>query len=164
MRSRIAASVYVTLLLATACTGAAPRSSSHPASPTLIETARSCHAAVDVSPLPTWARGGFTPPGQAIAHVSGLRGDIVGVLFGYPLHAPPLATRRNKILWVARAPGSGTALQIRASLNGSSLVVDRAVAGGPGLSIVDVPKAGCWTFHLSWSGHEDEVAIPYAAA
>jgi len=132
--------------------------SSAPAVPEL-----SCLNAVTTSPLPVWARTGFTPPDQAIAHVTGSQGNIVGVLFG-DLHAPPAAGQGNKILWVARvAGGSGDPdLKIHATLNGSDLAVDRVVTGGPGPSGVDVPQAGCWTFTLTWSGHQEEVALPYS--
>ena len=110
-----------------------------------------------------WARGGFTPPDQSVAHVTGSNGDIVGVLF-VALHAPPLADQANKILWVAGVTrGSGNPdLKIHATLNGSSMAVDRVVTGGPGPSTIDVPLAGCWTFTLSWSGHEEEVAVPFS--
>ena len=93
----------------------------------------------------------------------GLHGEIVAVVFGYPFHAPPLADRGNKILWVART-SSGAALKIHATLNGSRPAVDREVAGGPGPSIIDLPRAGCWTFKLSWSGYQDGLAIPYTGS
>jgi hypothetical protein len=138
-----------------ATTGASPIT---PARPAL-----SCTTAVKTGPLPVWARDGFTPPDQSVAHMTGSQGDIVGVLFG-DLHAPPLAGQGNKILWVARvAGGSGNPdLKIHATLNGSSVAVDRVVTGGPGPSTIDVPQAGCWTFTLSWSGHKEEIAVPYS--
>jgi hypothetical protein len=118
---------------------------------------------VKTTPLPVWARTGFTPPDQAIAHATGSQGNIVGVLFG-DLHAPPAAGQGNKILWVARVAGSSgdPDLKIHATLNGSHLAVDRLVTGGPGPSGVDVPQAGCWTFTLTWSGHQEELALPYS--
>ena len=127
------------------------------------QAALSCTSAVKTAPLPEWAQGGFTPPDQAIAHVTGSRGDIVGVLFG-GLHAPSATDPANKILWVTRVAGGGgdPDLKIHATLNGSSTAVDRVVEGGPGPSIVDVPQPGCWTFTLSWSGHEEAVAVPYS--
>jgi hypothetical protein len=127
------------------------------------QSALSCATAVTTGPLPEWARGGFTPPDQAIAHVTGSRGDIVGVLFG-DLNAPPQDDPANKILWVTRVAGGGgdPDLKIHATLNGSSVAVDRVVSGGPGPSIVDVPQPGCWTFTLSWSGHQEAVAVPYS--
>lgn len=122
-----------------------------------------CTAAVRTRPLPTWARAGFTPPGRAVPHVTGVRGDIVGVVFGNPLRSPPAADHRNKILWVARvASGDSPSLEIHAKLNGSDVAVAREVAGGPGPSIIDMPRAGCWTFALTWSGHRDRLAVPYS--
>ena len=125
--------------------------------------ALSCETAITTSPLPVWARAGFTPPDQAIAHMTGSKGDIVGVLFG-DLHAPTLPGQGNKILWVARVAGGpgDPNLKIHATLNGSDLAVDRVVSGGPGPSTVDVPRAGCWTFTLSWSGHQEQVAVRYS--
>jgi hypothetical protein len=125
--------------------------------------ALSCATAVQTSPLPEWARGGFTPPDQAIAHMTGSRGDIVGVLFG-TLHAPPLPDQGNKILWVAHvAGGSGDPdLKIHATLNGTNVAVDRVVSGGPGPSTIDVPQPGCWTFTLSWSGYQERLAVPFS--
>ena len=110
-------------------------------------------------PLPAWARGGFTPPDQAMPHVVGTGGDIVGVLFGQPLTAPPRSGPNNKILWVSRVDGSGAPLKIHATLAGSEVAVDREVAVGP--SVVDLPQVGCWTLSLSWSGHHDEVSVRY---
>ncbi len=34
---------------------------------------------------------------------------------------------------------------------------------GPGLSTIDLPAPGCWTLHLSWSGHTDELKLRYVA-
>ena len=64
-----------------------PTAAGHPA--------LSCETGVQTSPLPTWARGGFTPPDQSIAHVTGSGGDIVGVFFG-DLHAPALPDQGNE--------------------------------------------------------------------
>jgi len=38
-----------------------------------------------------------------------------------------------------------------------------SVPGGPGPSIIDLPAPGCWTLHLSWSAHTDELKLHYAA-
>jgi hypothetical protein len=29
--------------------------------------------------------------------------------------------------------------------------------------IIDLPAPGCWTLHLSWSGHTDELKLRYVA-
>ena len=95
------------------------------------------------------------------------RGDIVAILWSDhdPLRAPPLATRSNKILWVAKAvSGPFTPLRIRATLDGTNQTVTRQVAGGPGPSIIDLPAAGCWSFNLNWSGHHDQLALRYSAS
>jgi hypothetical protein len=138
----------VPLLVATACTG-------NPQTP----PAASC--SVTTGPLPTWAQGGFTPPDQSTRHVLGAAGDIVGVLFADPLRSPAQAGHNNKILWVPRAEFKAGPLKIKADLNGSDLSVERDVPDGPGPSTIDLPKAGCWTFTLTWSGHTDRVDVPY---
>jgi hypothetical protein len=78
----MATPIVLTLLAATACTGAP--------TPTSVNVALSCVASEETSSLPGWARAGFTPPDQPVVHVNGLRGDILGVVFGDPLHAPPI--------------------------------------------------------------------------
>jgi hypothetical protein len=94
--------------------------------------------------------------------VFGRAGDILGVLFGFPLNAPPADDHNNKILWVSRAPLTrGDDLLITAKLDGTTDTVDRKVLGGPGPSIVDLPKPGCWRLTLRWSGHTDTMDLAY---
>jgi hypothetical protein len=128
----------------------------------------SCHPAVTPGLLPTWARRGFT--GEAsIRHIVGDNGQIAAVLFGYPYHAPAAKDSANKILWVAKdaegAAGLGpdAHLVIKARLSGTDEVVSRSIAGGPGPSLVDMPKPGCWKLSLSWPGHSDTLDIEYLA-
>jgi hypothetical protein len=121
----------------------------------------SCESAVQTGDLPEWARSGFTgtyyPP-----HVMGSRGDIVAILFGYPLYQPPLAGRNNKILWVERVPDfTADSLEIEAQLVGTDGSVHRQVLGEPGPSIVDVPQAGCWQLTLKWGDHTDTLILSY---
>ncbi|GGN05611.1 hypothetical protein GCM10009721_36440 [Terrabacter tumescens] len=125
-----------------------------------------------MGPLPAWARVGFDPPGQKVRQVHGSRGQILGVVFADPLRAPAKRGYGNKILWLA-APVAPTArpaesptngdLLIDASLIGSAMRVRRIVPGGPGPSLVDMPRAGCWRFDLSWDGHQDAVLLPYSS-
>ncbi|HEX3788936.1 MAG TPA: hypothetical protein VHW44_13815 [Pseudonocardiaceae bacterium] len=65
------------------------------------------------------------------------------MLFGQPLSVPPCPDVRNKIL---RVSGVDT--------RGDSLTIPRALDGRP-------PKAGCWSLDLSWSGHHDQLTVPY---
>jgi hypothetical protein len=105
-------------------------------------------------------------PDQDVRYVIGEKGHIVGVVFGYPLRAPTAAAgRNNKILWVSNAAKAGAPpdLVIAAHLNGTSATAKRTIAGGPGPSIVDMPRAGCWTFDLTWSGVHDRLAVPYGS-
>jgi hypothetical protein len=117
--------------------------------------------AVRTGQLPEWARAGFSGDARA-AHVLGDRGDIVAVVFGYPLHQPPAAGRSNKILWVSRMPvAPGDTLVIEARQPATGATASRDVPGGPGPSIIDLPRAGCWELTLAWSGHRDSMALEY---
>jgi hypothetical protein len=148
------------LVAVSACTGSSGGSDTSAKPPATATT--NCDSAVKTDSLPSWARGGFTPGDQAIPHVVGSKGDIAGVLFGFPLSIPPDADRSNKILWVSRPElTTPSDLKIHATLDGTSTVADRKVVGGPGPSIVDLPKAGCWTLDLQWSGHVDTVRLNY---
>ncbi|HET7397349.1 MAG TPA: hypothetical protein VFJ94_02405 [Intrasporangium sp.] len=100
----------------------------------------------------------------------GAEGAILGVVFGDPLRAPPVEGHANKVLWLVNPSVASTgpdasaspALRIHATLNGGDLDVDRELPDGPGPSIIDMPRAGCWTLHLSWSGHSDTLALLYS--
>lgn len=120
-----------------------------------------CRPHVTQAPLPTWARAGFSPPDQVVRYAEGSNGDILGVLFGFPMKAPSGPDRQNKILWVARV-GIGT-LRIHATSADGSRHVVRTVPGAPGPSIIDMPAPGCWHFELRWAGHDDEVDVDYRA-
>jgi len=94
----------------------------------------------------------------------GEAGNIVAILWASrdALHSPPRPDRNNKILWVSRIPlAAPDPLVIKATLAGSTRTV--SVPGGPGPSIIDLPAPGCWTLHVSWSAHTDELKLHYAA-
>jgi hypothetical protein len=125
-----------------------------------------CAGQPPVSPLPIWARAGFSPADQPMPHVLGEAGNIVAILWASrdALHSPPLRDRNNKILWVSRLPLAGLGpLVIKATLAGSARTAAVSVPGGPGPSIIDLPVSGCWTLHLSWPGHADELKLRYVA-
>ena len=129
-------------------------------------TSNGCAGQPPVSPLPVWARAGFSPADQAMPHVLGEAGNIVAILWASrdALHSPPLQDRTNKILWVSRLPLTGPGpLVIKATLAGSARTAAVSVPGGPGPSIIDLPTSGCWTFHLRWPGHTDELKLRYVA-
>jgi hypothetical protein len=122
-------------------------------SATRSATNRPCHYAHETV-LPSWATAGFGDPEPVVMHATGDSGNIVAVLFGRVLHAPPAKTVNNKILWVVRESGAEP-LRIEAVLDGSGRTVHRRVAGGPGPSIVDLPQAGCWHLTLDWGPAPD---------
>jgi hypothetical protein len=48
------------------------------------------------------------------------------------------------------------------SLTGSTRTATVDLPNGPGPSYVDMPAPGCWTLHLSWAGHADQLSLRYA--
>jgi hypothetical protein len=123
-----------------------------------------CSPAVRQDVLPEWARAGFSEPSPSgIPYVVGDQGHILGVIFGYPLSAPPpSAGPANKILWTAQPENPEREdLRIEARLEGSTEVVHREVPGGPGPSIIDMPRPGCWRLTLTWSTHTDTLDLRY---
>jgi hypothetical protein len=167
-RAAVFAPLAVTALLVAACTG-----TSHPSAATsttrastAVAASNGCAGQPRVSPLPVWARAGFSPPDQAMPHVIGAAGNIVAILWATrdALHSPPLPDLNNKILWVSRIPlVAPNPLVINATLAGGTRTATVSVPGGPGPSIIDLPAPGCWTIHLSWSGHTDELRLRYTA-
>jgi hypothetical protein len=168
----------VAALLAAACTstGQAPARPQPPAARADAAQASTasagaatpdgCAGQPPVSPLPVWARSGFSPADQAMPHVMGEAGNIVAILWAPrdALHSPSLPDRNNKILWVSRIPlVAPDPLVIKATLAGSTRTATVSVPGGPGPSIINLPAPGCWTLHLSWSGHTDELKLRYVA-
>ena len=126
-----------------------------------------CAPTVERGVLPVWARTGFSDARPRIAHTLGRAGRIVAILFGDPLAAPPLERRANKILWVPRTPLTTPAdLRISAQrMSGTKALgkpVSRRVEGGPGPSIIDLPRAGCWRLTLRWGSRHDQLDLAYA--
>ncbi len=62
-----------------------------------------CRSDVQNVVLASWARGGFGDPRRRLPHVLSASGNIVAILFGYPLGSPPARDHSDKILWVSRA-------------------------------------------------------------
>jgi len=148
----------IVVLLVSGCTAepAAPAPSPAPS------PAPPCRSMVRTDALPAWARTGFSDDGSGIPHVFGSSGRILGVLFGNPLTAPPRPDRANKILWVSRLPvTAGDPLRITARLDGTAETESREVTGGPGPSIIDLPRPGCWRLTLDWSGHTETMDLTY---
>ena len=171
MRCRFLAALAAAVLslAAAACSGN-PREQPRQAQPSAAQppqalmspaSANGCAGQPPVSPLPVWARSGFTPPDIAVPHVMGAAGNIVAILWATPnaLHAPALPNRANKILWVPRV--SSGPMTIRATLAGGTRTATVNLPDGPGPSYVNMPAPGCWTMHLSWAGHTDQLSLRY---
>ncbi|SIM76173.1 hypothetical protein [Micromonospora cremea] len=152
------------VLLLTACTTAGRSATpvDAPTSTASATAATSCGSRIETGSLPDWAAGGFSGDARG-PHVFGAKGDIVAVLFAHPLAQVRQDGSNNKILWVSRtASTSPDDLAITATLHGTDTRVTREVAGGPGPSIIDMPRAGCWHLELRWSGHTDTMDLVYA--
>ena len=124
-----------------------------------------CRSLVDNGVLPTWARAGFSDPEPAMPHVMSRSGDIVAILFGYPLSSPPQAKVNNKILWVQRAGPTGPVDISAQRVAGATPVggpVERRLDEGFGPSIVDLPNAGCWRLTLAFGDRTDTIDLDYA--
>jgi hypothetical protein len=176
-RGAVAVLLAAVVLPVAACTGSG-RPSARPgpagqanaahagAARAAARTSNGCAGQPPVSPLPVWARAGFSPADQPMPHVFGAAGNIVAVLWAKrdALHSPPLRDRANKILWVSRFPLTEPGRPvIRATLAGGARSATVSVPGGPGPSIIDLPVSGCWTLHLRWPGHADELKLRYVA-
>ena len=124
--------------------------------------------------LPEWAWGGFSHPERGgIPFVRGAKGDLVAILFGHPLSAPPRPDRSNKVLWVTNPSPSGPASSapaappsdavgavVEARLEGSEQRVRKELVGlGP--SILDLPAPGCWHLDVTWGPYTDSLSLRY---
>jgi hypothetical protein len=146
------AAVLIPVLLLGSCTEK-PRAAPEP-----------CVTKIETGALPEWARTGFTGDGSGNPHVFSKNGDMLGVLFGNPLTAPPAADHNNKILWVSRLPiNTPSDFTIVATLAGTGETAEPRVDPAPGPSTIDLPKAGCWRLTLSWSGHVDTMDLTYSS-
>jgi hypothetical protein len=112
--------------------------------------------------LPGWARTGFSDPRPRIPYVMGDGGAIVAILFAQPLTAPPSTDHNNKILWVSRI-NDGSLLRVTATLLDGSATATQTLDGGPGPSIIDLPKPGCWHLTLQWGDNSDTLDLAYRA-
>jgi hypothetical protein len=169
---RLAGTIAVVAILTSGCTAASPTT---PVPSTATTETSACSYTVRQDVLPAWARAGFSDPSPSgIPFVLGDKGEILGVIFGYPLTAPPPSSgRNNKILWTAspasddrstdRDRSASADLKIDARLAGSTEVVHHDVPGGPGPSIIDMPRPGCWHLTLTWSNHTDTLDLRYEA-
>jgi hypothetical protein len=119
--------------------------------------------------VPTWLddAGGNNNPDDLPYVFAAPPRSAAGFLFGYPLIAKHSPDRGNKILWVVGQPRDGSPMQITGHpLGAAAPAVTQSVPddSGPGEiypSTVDVPRAGCWHFDLSWSGHQASVDLLY---
>jgi hypothetical protein len=158
-------------------------SSSHQATPASQEPSSTTRTQLSVScktaPLhrgaaPKWTAPAWSSssPGFAsrLRYAESAGGNVVGVLFAYPLRAGRPENPANKILWIVRQARNGQPLHIHAQpigFSASSVSSNWPANASPGEiypSIDNVPVPGCWRFSLRWAGHTDVVALHYGSA
>lgn len=120
--------------------------------------------------VPAWTAPAFadsnsrTPPWP---HAVSARGNVVAVVFGYPLRAGQPTNPANKVLWIMRLPRHGSELTIKARplhANAPLVTIVEPADSSPGEiypSYVNVPSAGCWQLSLRWAGHADSIDLPF---
>lgn len=138
------------------CTGVPKAATSVPSA---ADTPYACPEPAS-SPLPEWARTGFSPPDQPVAHLVSEQGLVVAVPFGWPLRERQPEGRANKVLWVAQRYAGGPML-IEARRQSDTAIVRRELPQGPGPSTIDLPGHGCWRLDLTWSGVHDRIYLRY---
>lgn len=124
-----------------------------------------CRPLIHDGVLPAWMRAGFSDARPRMPYALGGSSRIGAILWA-SLDSPPAANHSNKILWVSRVPSRpGHDLTIRAQqMDGTERLgdpVNRAVTGGPGPSIINLPSPGCWRLTLRWSGWTDQIDLEY---
>ncbi|MFD2765513.1 hypothetical protein [Micromonospora eburnea] len=155
------------VVLAAGCTTPSASPGTPVGASAAASTATGCGSRIETGALPDWADAGFSGDAR-VPHVFGVRGEIVAVLFGHPLTVDRRDGVNNKILWVSRTgptpadPALSADLVVTATLDGTDTRVTREVDGGPGPSIIDLPRAGCWHLDLRWSGRTDTMDLVYA--
>lgn len=157
-----AASVVVLVGVSVILGGHLSNTNVPPSHATTTPPGGTCVNPVPSGVLPRWARTGFSEAKPRIPYLLGDNGDIAAILFAQPLTAPPSADHNNKILWVSRV-ADGSSLRITATLQDGSATTTRVVPGGPGPSIIDLPRPGCWHLTLHWAGRTDSLDLAYVA-
>jgi hypothetical protein len=125
-----------------------------------VMAAGPCAEAVTERVLPSWATYGFSDPHPVIKYATSRSGNIVALLFGSQLSAPPDAEVNNKVLWVSQSTPAAT-VHVHATLEGTPVATDVVLTGGWGPSYVDMPRPGCWRMDLTWPGGQDQIWLPY---
>jgi hypothetical protein len=125
-----------------------------------IGTPATCRSVINREALPEWANAGFSDPGASVPFVRSTSGNVVAILLGDELAAPPRKDVSNKVLWVWRTlPTDLTSLHATARLNGTGPAVTAGLPTPAGPSGVDLPSPGCWRLTLTWPGGSDTIDL-----
>jgi hypothetical protein len=164
----VAAAWLVAACGSTGSTGSTVRRGAGPAM-----VAGGCGATkLDRGPVPAWTAPAFSdsgPNSPPWPHALSGRGNVVAIVFGYPLRAGDPADRTNKILWIMRLPRHGSPLTVEARplhANAPLITHHWPADSSPGEiypSYVNVPTAGCWRLTVRWAQHTDWIDLRYEA-
>ena len=149
---------FILILIGACTTSPAPPAQVRPSNHAIAHSfAGGCAGTVltDAEP-PVWAQTGFakqTP--WPVPWAFGTQDTAVAFLFSTVLVAgssPRLDGSYNKVGWVAKGdyPTGNTDIAIEVRPLGEAQPV---LTNAGHASVVDLPKAGCWTFRLFWSAH-----------
>jgi hypothetical protein len=160
-------SVFALVLVLAGC-GSPPPAQPPTAAPVVrVTVAGGCGSTpVHLGDMPGWTASAGVPGG--LQWVASAEENLVGVLFGAPLHVRPAPDgRNNKILWISREPRDGKPLELTATLVGGqrpAVTASEPANSSPGEiypSIVDVPVPGCWHVAAAWNGHTATLDLNY---
>jgi hypothetical protein len=118
-----------------------------------------CRTSVTKTVLPEWARTGFSDPKPVMPFVTSASGNVVAILFGNELSAPPRPDVANKVLWVWHQYPADLNIRASARLDGTGPVITAGLPTPAGPSYVDLPSPGCWRLTLSWTGGSDTIDL-----
>jgi hypothetical protein len=173
MRRYVACALTCLGIAACGSTHAARHVTVHHATPAPNAVAGGCGAtSLHRGTLPAWAEPAFAAGGSRTSpwpYGVAEHGNVVAVVFGYPLRAGRPTHSPNKVLWIMRQPRDGSPLTISAtqpSGGGRPVHATWPADSGPGEiypSYVNVPSAGCWHVTLQWAHHTDAIDLRYRA-
>jgi hypothetical protein len=151
--------VAATVAVAPSCTANAPPGSATPSSVARGPGEPTAHGGcgnteVHTGPIPAWANGGFSDPSTGLPWAAGTPSTAIAILFATELVAGGQRPdgSSNKILWVTETSTYQLRIVARPTDGaGSPVAISQPTTNGNQVpSIVDLPTAGCWTFHLTW--------------
>ena len=121
-------------------------------------------------PVPAWTAPAFTESSSRTPpwpHAVSERGNVVAIVFGYPLRAGRPTNPANKVLWITRLPRNGSPLTIKARpLHAKAPLGDDRGARGliPRGDLSVIPQRaerGLLAIQPAVGRHTDSIDLPY---